>query len=424
MKSSIFRIYRQLNVITRGSSISLAASLSMCLWLAGCSGDPRPLQEAVEASNVGLVSLEISSNLPVSESNTDEIQITINHGQVVQFRFTAVGEQGETLSLENSNRRWSVSNSDVASISDSGRLVGRSDGVVSVGLRIGGILASAVKVRVSNAELEAISAIEGEDTLTECSVSDEYTVLGRYTDGTDRRVDDIEWSVVAGSDGVLIESTGLEAIVGALAPGSITLNALSGDISGSRQITVEQGLNTLTITPNPVSVERSATTQLELRADYADGSTQFVTDVATWSSANTNIATISDEFASKGELTGVVIGQTTVTALCGDASNSRIVEVIAPADVIRLNVEPDDDPIILTLASEPSLQLEVTAESSAGSLEEVTDLSDWRVVTGDDVVSVDNSGASRGTITALAVGTATIEISYLGIEKTITIRVR
>jgi len=400
------------------------AIASVCMLIA-CSGDPRPLEEAVEASEIGLSGLVIKSDHPESDLIDDPIKITINHGQVVNFRFIATGIEGQTLSVENTNRRWSVSNSDIASISDSGRLVGRSDGVVSVGLRIGGIFAESIPVRVSDAELESISLIEGQETLVECSISDEYTALGNYSDtNPPRPIDQVEWSVADGSQGVLIESTDFDAIVGSQSPGSITLTAKVGDISGSTTITVVQGLASLTIAPSTLIVERSAEKQLIATAAYSDNTTQRVTELVTWSSSDTDIATVSDELDSKGTLRGVSLGQTTISTACGDATESQVVDVIAPADVIRLNVEPEDDPITMSLSGDTTLQLKVSAESSAGSIEDVTDNADWRIVTGDDVVDVDNSGASRGTVTALSAGTATLEISYLGVEKTVTIRVR
>ena len=87
------------------------------------------------------------------------------------------------------------------------------------------------------------------------------------------------------------------------------------------------GVPTAIVTsPASVTVGIGKSTQLTATATLSDGSTQDVTAQATWSSADTTIATIG----STGVVTGVAGGTTTVTAQYAGFSASTSVSVFQP----------------------------------------------------------------------------------------------
>ncbi len=392
--------------------------IAAVLLLAGCSGDPTSLEEAVEASDAGLVSLTI---VPPTRFNGEAI--TINAGQQLQFQFRAVGLQGQVLSLSTTDRRWSVSDNTVASISDSGLLTGRADGTVSVDLRVGGVAADAFPLAVSTSELQSIDNIDGPAQLTECSRSTPYTARGTFADGSVRALDSIVWRVDSNGQGRILEETALTATLAAVNAGAITLSATSDDVTGSITIDVVSGLAGLSIEPDVANVERGATRPLIARASYADDTTADVTGVVTWSTAdNSSIATVSNELATVGQLSGVAIGTTMVTARCAGLEESKVINVLLPTNITSLEVSPDDSTIVINLNGGDE-QLRVFAISALGSREDKTNEATYRVETGTGVISVDGSGSSRGAITPLTTGTATILVSFGGAETTLSIRV-
>ncbi len=79
-------------------------------------------------------------------------------------------------------------------------------------------------------------------------------------------------------------------------------------------------------TPATVTVGIGAPTQLTATATESDGSSKDITAQATWSSANTSIATVS----ATGVVTGVVTGKTTVSAHYAGFTGSTQVTVFAP----------------------------------------------------------------------------------------------
>ncbi len=397
---------------------SMVVWLAMATLLVGCSGDPTSLEEAVEASDAGLVSLAI---VPPARFGTSAI--TVNAGQQIQYRFSGTGLQGQPLALSTTDRRWSVSDNSVARISSGGLLTALNDGVVSVNLRVGGVAAAPSTLSVSTSQLQSIDQIDGPSQLVECSRSTPYSASGTFADGSVRALDSVTWRVDSTGQGRILEESSLTATLAALSPGIISLSATSDDVTGSIDIDVVAGLTGLSIEPENADVERSATRPLLARATYTDNSSADVTGVVTWGTTdNGSIATVSNALDSAGELTGVAVGTTSVTARCSDAEAASAIRVLVPTNITSLEVLPDDSPIVISLAGGEE-QIRVFAISSLGSREERTNDATWRVESGTDVISVDGSGSERGAVTPLTTGVATLEISFGGAETTVSIRV-
>jgi len=395
-----------------------ASIVVLVLLVAGCSGDPRPLQEAVVASEVGLARLSIATG------QSSDRDIFINPGESLQFGFEAFGAEDQEITLANDNRRWSVSNPSVASISDSGLFQGLDNGQVAVSLRVGGIFAQAVGITVSDADLASIDTISGPAALVECSRSSDYRAIGTFTDTSERELSNVVWSVAGGDSGVLLSATASSAVVGALSSGSIILQATVDEVSGTRQIEVSTGLLEINIVPDSISLERSASLALLARASYDDGGSGTVSDLVTWSLDDSNsLATLTQSAGETGVLRGVGLGTTTVVATCGDASATAEVSVIEPALIIDVEIEASDNPLILSLSGSGE-RLRAFARSAAGSFEEVTARASWQIIAGEDVLDIDDAGSNRGEVTPRIRGSARVQVSYRGEEDELRIIVR
>jgi len=397
----------------------VAVSAMLFALLQGCSGDPRSLEEAIEANTINLTRLVISSEI------TSTNQLFINPGERLQLDFDAFS--GDTqIEVSNVDRRWSVSDSSVASISRSGLLVGENNGTVDVVVRIGGIISEPLSISVSDAQLTAIASITGDDALIECAISGDYTALGLFSDASERELRNVDWSVVDADSGVLLQNLPATAVVGALLPGTITLQATVDGIQGSRDITVEQGLDSLAIVPEAITIERGASLALVASANYTDGSTALVSELVTWSvDADNGFVTLSQATGETGVLSGVSVGPTILSANCGDAERVANVNVVAPQLIVSVEIEDSEDPLVLN-ANGASEQLRLFATSDAGSVEEVTNSANWTITadTGTNTVELDNTGTERGEVTPLNTGQVTITASFRGEEDTITVIVQ
>jgi IPT/TIG domain/Bacterial Ig-like domain (group 2) len=73
-------------------------------------------------------------------------------------------------------------------------------------------------------------------------------------------------------------------------------------------------LTSISVTPSSPSIGVGSAVQFTATGHYSDNSTQDLTTLATWSSSNTLVATISNTAGSQGQATGVRAGSTTITA--------------------------------------------------------------------------------------------------------------
>jgi hypothetical protein len=98
-------------------------------------------------------------------------------------------------------------------------------------------------------------------------------------------------------------------LVTAIQDGSPTILAQVGAITGSATLNVVSPVS-LSIVPAPVSMSLGSSRQLQAIATFSDGTKEDVTGVATWSSLQPGIVTVS----SGGTVTAESIGSTTVLA--------------------------------------------------------------------------------------------------------------
>ncbi|MBA3944853.1 MAG: Ig-like domain repeat protein [Herpetosiphonaceae bacterium] len=130
----------------------------------------------------------------------------------------------------------------------------------------------------------------------------------------------------------------------ALLAGTHTLTAqYNGDVSfaGSTSTAVQEvivgpTLRSITITPTTPSIATGTTVQFVATGTFTDGSTQDLTNSATWTTADATIASISNADGSKGLATGHAVGTTTITASIGTITGGTNLTVTAVPSQYKL----------------------------------------------------------------------------------------
>jgi len=163
-------------------------------------------------------------------------------------------------------------------------------------------------------------------------------------------------------------------------------------------VTVEAALTSITVSPSSVTLDEGKTLQLTVTANYYDGSTETVTNSATYSSSNTTIATVS----SSGLITAKKHGSAVITVSYAGFSKNILV-TINPV-VTSISVSPS----VVTIWKGETSQLTVTAHFSDGTTEDVTSKATYQLNT--DAVTVN----STGEVTGNKVGSARILVTYDG----------
>ncbi|MBF7082646.1 Ig-like domain-containing protein [Desulfallas sp. Bu1-1] len=167
-------------------------------------------------------------------------------------------------------------------------------------------------------------------------------------------------------------------------------------------------ITSLEVTPSEITIDEGNMQQLTVIAHYSDGTTAEITAQASYSSSNTDIATVNES----GNISVLAAGNTVITV----SYEGRSVDVPVTVNAIleSISVSPDE----LNLATGKTAQLKVTAHMSDGSTEDVTALASYRS-DNEAVVTVSDSGLLDGK----SQGSATITVQYEGQSATVQVTV-
>ena len=188
----------------------------------------------------------------------------------------------------------------------------------------------------------------------------------------------------------------------------------TGAVVGSATL---QSIEISPASPTIMTAVLGKTLQLLLLGHYSDGTTQFLTESAAWSSSATGIATIANSAGSKGLATSTGYGSTTITATAGGQTATATLAVQQPT-VTSIVLTPASP----TIASGTAIQLSATATYSDGSTPTITTVATWSS-SNTSVATVGDSASSKGLATSIAAGSATISATYNGASGTTAVTV-
>jgi len=174
--------------------------------------------------------------------------------------------------------------------------------------------------------------------------------IGRFSDGSSRNVTDaVNW--VSASPAVIsVNRAGLATAVGL---GESVIAASHGGVKSSTTLTVTQAeLLSITINPQNPVIPLAATGQFTVTGLYSDGSSRDVTSSATWTIADSVIASVN----ATGTVLALQVGATSMTATAGGASASTAITVQPLAAVAYFSQAPAD----------PDAAIRVTNPGSTG----------------------------------------------------------
>jgi len=409
------------------------------LVLSACDGDARPLTEAVEAIEIDLASIVIQP--PVNSIEP----LIISPGAPLQMSLFGTAFDNSSVSVSANNRRWVSSNESVATISSDGVVLGRRNGAVTIGVRVAGAVAVGFPLEVSDATIQSIDSIvgnNGANRLSSC-LPVNFSAVGNFGGDDLRALSGLEWSIDAASQTAGAEvfegastSFGAISLVGRQPTGNgvsnIVLTAtLPADqdtgqpqLSLSRSFQVSDTLTGIEVTPNNVIIEEGDSVQLVATATFSDqpGSVS-VTDGVDWSvELSPSVASVSSVGANPGLVTALEMGQARITAQCGNNSSSTEVRVEDSSGNLSFNRNGN---LTLDLVDDRIFdELRVSTGDDFNTDRDVTNDADWRssdtsVIT----VDSDDAGDDRGTLTLISVGTATISAEFNDVEIEIDVTV-
>ncbi len=353
---------------------------------------------AITVTAAQLVSLEISP--PV---------LALVLGGELQLTATGVFSDGAHADLT-TQVMWTSNALGSAMVSTTGKLTSEGVGVAVIRAQLGTITA---------AELAVITAA----TLTQIQLPSTATLpIGRWTDlaptgvYSDGTTAQLTSNVTYSTSDVTVASISANGRITANGPGDAIITVTSGAITSQVHVTVTSAvLVSVLVTPVSVTLTAGATAHLSAMGTYSDASVVDVTAQGAWSSVSSATATVSN--ASKGLVTGVAPGATTVSVVVAGIAASAAITVTA-ATLTDLTITPP----ALVMPTGTDAYLVASARYSDNTGLDLTTQVTW---TSSDptIATVSNAAGTFGHLTAKAAGSATITATKGAVTKTASVTV-
>jgi uncharacterized protein YjdB len=378
--------------------------LMLALLMSAMSGVAHAADETVTG-------LEFDYYAGDYDSGTSSLQVFIEDDKVNLSVLASLSSSSSKQDVT-TEATWKTSNSAIVKV-DKGVLTGVGKGSATITATYKGVSASikATSDYVYDSVALMQSAAEAPTSLDiEIGQSLVFTLSGTKGTETKTVTDDATWST--SNSAVATVDNGTITLAGV---GSATITAKLKGKSDTITLKVTSPYKAITI-GNGTSSNKlleldigSDDAELSATAELKVGGTPDITDAATWTSANTKIATVE-----KGVVTAVSAGKTTVTVAHKGVSSSIEVVVRSAYQSIKLSPEKEYHMQV----QDPALQITASVLGNNNVEDPVTTIAEW---TSSNIIvaTVD----STGKVTPKAVGTSKITASYKGVSRSIDVTV-
>src|ERR1700691_1335575 len=283
----------------------------------------------IQAASVGITG---STTLTVTSATLVSVAVTpanpsIAKGKTEQFTATGTFSDNSTQNLTGSVT-WTSQTTSVVTITAGGLATGVATGASQIQAASGAVDGS-TNLTVTAPTLVSIAVTPANPSIAK-GKTEQFTATGTFSDSsTQNLTSTATWSSVT----TTVATIAAGGLATGVAAGTSVIKAVSGGITGSTTLTVTSGtasLQVLVVSPqNPVIADNSATQTFTATGHFSDGTTQNLTDSATWTSSSTGVATVSTAgvATSKALSGGVNAGYTSIQAVVGAIKGVSILSV-------------------------------------------------------------------------------------------------
>ncbi len=324
---------------------------------------------------------------------------TLPLGAHQQLVATATFADGSTA-IVTAMVTWSSDQPQIASVSAAGLVSGDAIGAATIIATLGTVSGTAM-VGVTAAALVSIDITPSSPSLPQ-GYAEHLFATGTFTDGTMQDLTaDVTWS----SSNVAFATVSASGLATAVGPGTAMINAVSGTITGTKQLMVDSAtLQAIALAPEMPAVARGTTRQFAATGSFSDGITLDVTSQVTWASSNSTLAAVS----SAGLASAVAVGTPTITATRGTVVGSTMV-VVTSAALQSITVTPANASVAKGLTQPYT----ATANLADSTTEDLTTLVTWSS-SDTTIAQISNAVGSLGTATAMSAGGPVTITAQLG----------
>ena len=306
-------------------------------------------------------------------------------------QFHALGNYSDG-SVQNLTRQvtWASSNTAVLQIVSGGNSRGLAPGATTVSATLGTVSGS-TPFTVTNATIVSITVSPASQTIAVGTTLD-FSALGRFSDGTFQDItSDATWS----SDNTAVATVDVNAIATAVSPGTANIIATFNGVTGSAPLTVSTAtITSISVTPSTAEMAPNTMLSCVATATLSDGTTQVITDNATWSSSDAAVASVDNA----GNVSAVAGGVATISAQFGAVTGTS---AIAVNQLTAIQVSPST----ASIPAQTGVAFTALGTFADGKTQDLTDFAFWTssqpsVAT---IFAGNASGLAPGTSTIVAV---------------------
>jgi hypothetical protein len=351
---------------------------------------------------------------------------TITIGQTVNLVATGFFADGSKQDVT-AQATWSSSDASIASVgntsSTKGQLTGMAVGTATVTASILAI-SGTLQVTVSNSPMASIQITPPQPVLPQ-GVTQAFKATATYANGTTADVtQQATWSTGDASVLTVVASGANAGLATAQAPGTTSITARVGTVTGTTSVTViPQVLTSITVNPPTATIMVGSVGSFTATGNYANGTTADLTASVTWSSSNTTVLSVSNATAARGQATGMAVGTANVRATFQGQTGSAAVTVsAAPLLSIAVTPNPLNVPLGITSPLKATGTYGVAGNPAAQFTQDVTTSATWTVADG-SITTVGNSATTAGQVTGVKVGSTTVTATLSGLSGSATVNV-
>jgi len=291
----------------------------------------------------------------------------------------------------------------VATVSATGLVTAESEGsaIITVTYTEGAVTRTATVLVEVYRVLDSIAAAPDEVSLP-FGDTQQLAITATYEDSSTA---DVTAAADYESDDPTVATVSGTGLITAVGEGSatITVTYTEGPETETATVSVDvyKVLESIQADPDDVSLPVAGTQQIDVTANYNDGSTADVTDEADYESSDASVATVS----ATGLITAAGEGSAIITVTYTEDAVVRTATVAVDVYKVLDSIAAHPDDVSLPVAD--SQQLAITATYEDASTADVTAAASYE---SDDPTVATVSGT--GLITAVGEGSATITVTY------------
>jgi trimeric autotransporter adhesin len=359
-----------------------------------------------------------STALTVSDATLVSIGVTpaqpsIAIGTTTQLTATGVFSDDTTQDLT-TQVAWSSSAGAVATVASTGGNKGLATGAGVGTVTITATLFSVsgtTALTVTSATLDTLEVTPIAPSLAR-GTSAQFTATGIFSDATKQDLTtQVTWTSSAPTIASVSNAAGSEGFVTGLSVGGSAISAELSGVTGVSQLTVTPAaLVSIEVSPPEAPLALGTSQQLSAVGVYSDNSSEDITKLVLWSSADEGVVAVSNATGSEGLATSVGLGTTTVTAeLSGHSGSTDL--AVSDATLVSIDVSPVDP----SIAVETMQQFTALGTYSDSTIQDLTDQVAWSS-SDEAVAAVSNAPGSHGFATSVSAGSATISAALSGVN--------